>query len=118
MNEFKLIDRAQIEFHYQGNEDILADIAVRLIEQINSDYQELYRCFREKDFEGLSILSHRLKGACSNFFAPTIVDKLYQIETLSKNGEGAKTGPLLSELESLIEIFKNDLMLIGEQKAA
>lgn len=118
MNEFKLIDRVRIEFNYQNNEDILADIAVRLIGQINSDYQELHRCFRQEDFEGLTILSHRLKGACSNFFAPAVVDKLYQIETLSKNGEGIKMGSLLSELESLIKIFKKDLMLISEQSTA
>ncbi len=118
MRAFKLIDAAEIELNYQGHEEILAEIAERLMEQLSEDYSELCHYFECKDLKNLAILSHRLKGACSNFFAQAVVNKLYQIEILSKNGDPSPIGPILRELSELLEFFKEDLVLIGHMKAA
>lgn len=118
MNQFKLIDRIEIETNYHGNEEILADIASRLIQQIDSDVRELKKCFNDGNLEELAILSHRLKGACSNFFAAEVVSKLYQIEQQSKRRIHEGLDSLLLELPELIELFKSDLCVIENYKAA
>ncbi len=116
--KLNLIDYQEIENNYQGNEDILADIANRLIEQIDNDIAEINQCYQNDNLEALAILSHRLKGACSNFFAPEIVRILYQIEFLAKRKISEGIEAYLVELAPAVKLFKADLSQLSGLKAA
>ncbi|MBV8266129.1 MAG: response regulator [Planctomycetaceae bacterium] len=86
-----------------GEEELLREIAQVFLE----DHPRLMATLREAvaacDPELLRRAAHTLKGAVANFAAHEAVAVAHRLEAMGRDGSASEAGPVLSELEALVD---------------
>jgi len=103
----KLLDYNEALERLGGDEEFLNELLNELINQVNENTDQIKLAIESKDYDGLSSLTHSLKGASANLNVTRMASHFYDLENLanSKSCEGA---------ESIFELVIKDKLDLEE----
>ena len=95
---------------YTGNEERYMSAVQRFYNNYEKNRAKVETCFKDKDYENYMITVHALKSNAKMIGAMKLSSEFEELETASRNNDfqvvEAKTNPVLSDYESLIESLK------------
>lgn len=106
---FKTFDHAQLERHFQGDEEILLDMIDVLEEAQESLLSSIKDAVISKDSNELRIRAHTFKGIMSNFYAMEAREVSLRIEEAAKSLRLDNAHELVSELEGKMGVLITEL---------
>jgi len=111
------IDRQSVLDRVEGDVALLKE----MVEIFRVEYppllSEIRRCMDASDARGLERAAHALKGAVSNFAAPTAYDGALRLERAGREGHLREAAQALTDLEGEMERLLGGLGALIEQTA-
>ncbi len=100
-----VMDEGELKEEYEGDEDLLADMATSYFDLAPGLLKELQAAIDNNDSSSVVTAAHTLKGGCGNFFAKAAFEAAKLLENMGKNEDlnGAREAwqSLQYELERL-----------------
>lgn len=94
-----------------GDEDLAREIIDDFIEQIPDNIDAVKNALNNEDLPLLQREAHIIKGASGNVGALRMQGNAEQIENAAKDGDLVKAQSFVEQLDSQIEILKNEMAL-------
>lgn len=94
-----VIDTATALERVEGDEDLLRELALMLLESMPAMMEELRAACARADAEALERTAHTLKGSVGTLAAQRVWDTAQCLENSGRDGQLADSGALLAALE-------------------
>ncbi|HWP43608.1 MAG TPA: response regulator, partial [Blastocatellia bacterium] len=110
-----VIDRAALMKQFDGDSELMRLIIETFIECQAEYLSKVRDAVDEGDAKRLYTVAHSLKGAISNFHAPSVSALAVELEMMGRNGDLPGAGEKLAELELGIKSMNEALAEIAEE---
>lgn len=108
-------DQQQALKSAMGKHDLLVRLVLHLIAQLTADGSNLQQAIRQLDWDGITYLSHSLKGACAQLHANSLRHCCEKLEKAAKQQQNTLLPPLLEEFDRLMPVLVKRLQGFIEQ---
>ncbi|MBT4792944.1 MAG: Hpt domain-containing protein [Halobacteriovoraceae bacterium] len=107
-----IVDEEKLRSHFEGDEEMIADLIDIYVESYPDIMERLKRGIAEKDFKEIELQAHTIKGVLLNFFAVELVEVAAKIEVLGHKESDADISTLYEVLELKISKVANEVKKI------
>ena len=113
-----LISKDRLMQEFAGDEEILRDMTVAFRAELPNLMTKIETAIKEKDPKKLEYGAHTLKGAISNFQAPSLTDAAFTLEKMGRAGDIGGASESMAKLQALLVAFDKELAGLLESCAA
>lgn len=113
-----VIDRAQLDASFRGDEDILYDLIRSFLVDAPAMVREMAGAIERGDGAALSFKAHELKGVVANFYCKPAKEAAWGLESVGKRGALLGAPAALEVLKSELDALYAELRdIIGAPPA-
>lgn len=109
--DLQVLDRLALDERLGGDEDLVAELALMLVEDAQRLAAECAAATAAGDLERTRMAAHTLKGAAANLCAERVVATAARLERLTRDSPGADltgvSAALVHEVERLIPALRS-----------
>jgi two-component system, sensor histidine kinase and response regulator len=115
--EAPVVDERRLLERVGGDRKALRGLVRVFLADAPLQRERIHRALRKGDARGVQAAAHALKGAVSNFAAPTATDAALRLQKLGEGGNLAEGAALLSRLDEELERVRRALAAMTGSRA-
>ena len=104
-----VFDREGLLYRLMGDKELVEEIVDDFLNQIPVNLEALKQSLNRKDAIQVAREAHIIKGSAGNVGALALQEIAIKIETAGESDDLAKAALYFSELDTQLEVFKNEL---------
>ena len=116
MNIDEVINRGELRERLDGDMQLFIELTEIFLTDSLTILDEIENAISEKNFDKLTRSAHTLKGAVSNFSAPSAYEAALQLEIIGKNSDADHAPEALQRLRHEIDLTTEAMKLLAKEE--